>query len=89
VSGAAICISCMFMLKALCGDGTVSPALESHPDGTLADMRGVLLVSGLCGIVSAGGLCLGDSDGNMGLVCVADQILSSFLPTVVNWTEFA
>jgi hypothetical protein len=77
----------MFMLKALYGDGgTVSsPVFTSKPSGVSEPKCIPVRGSGLSGIVSKGGLGLGDLHGN----CVADQILSSFVPTVANRTESA
>jgi len=72
----------MFTLTALRGEGTVSSAISSHPVTFLVKLSG-----GKTRGMLIGGRRLG-SDGNVGSVCVADQILSSFEPTVANRMEF-
>jgi hypothetical protein len=83
-------MSNIFTLMALRGEGTVSPAFKSHSVG-IVEMAGgktrEVVSEMLIGIL-IGGVCSG-SDGNSGMVCVADQILSSFTPTVANRIESA
>jgi hypothetical protein len=72
----------MFTLTALRGEGTVSSAIISDPVVFFVKLSG----GKTRGMVN-GGRRLG-GDGSAGSVCVADQILSSFKPTVANRMEF-
>ena len=81
------------MLMALCGDGAreAISTLELQPYGKSAGIRILLCSGGLCASAMSGvvGVCLENSDGDIGSMFVAVEILRSSFPTVTNRTEFA